>query len=111
MLKQSVRALAPGLVERRRSWQCRRFNRPLDDLGVFGLVRQHLLNGLNRRLQLLIRQVRYQIVVLYFVLARHQQSQDLEIGRIFGRALLIESRPAFGRFMSEPPVRSGYQCP
>jgi hypothetical protein len=57
MLEQSVRALAPRLVERRRSWQCDSFRPAFNDFRRGKLARvgiKHRSNRGNRLLQLLI---------------------------------------------------------
>src|SRR5215471_19197504 len=48
VLKQSIAALAPGLLKFHRGRQCSSFGGPVDHFGLFGLRRQHLLNEFDR---------------------------------------------------------------
>src|SRR5262249_29209199 len=56
---------------------------PLDNLGICCRVPlgDHLLNQLDPTFELLVRQLFERVPVLDLVLARHQQSEDLEIRR------------------------------
>jgi len=50
MLKQSIAALASGLLKFRRGRQCSSFGGPIDHFSLFGLRRQHHLNEFDRGL-------------------------------------------------------------
>src|SRR6516164_11625174 len=77
----------PSARIRRR--QCSRVDQfAINHLGALRLGLQRCLEVLDHGLKLLVRQLFERVAVLNLVLARHQQSEDLEIGRRLGAAHL-----------------------
>src|SRR5262249_6274334 len=82
VLQRPVRTLAPRLLKLGWTQHSNGFRSALDDRSARrSPALQHLLNEVDARLYLFVRPVLQRIAVLDLVLARDQQSKDLEICR------------------------------